>query len=277
MVNKLYHRVILLVVAVIMLGGGIAMAADNLEFPLRAKYPDLTPIETEELAAIFADSIIVDSRNHAEYNVVHMKGAQNILVGKMQEDDLLALRAKDDATPLVFYCNGTTCSKSYKAAHKAVGWSFTNVKVYDPGIFYWAQHQPQYAEFFGKQMTAESVKTDFISKDDFERVNLSTADFLAKVNSGKYTVIDIRDPNERSEAPIRIPKMKVLSFDLLVSFLEKQSKAVPRSSLLILDNVGKQVDWLQYYLVKEGVTDYYFLKKGVLQWQKDGYDQSGKK
>ena len=34
--------------------------------------------------------------------------------------------------------------------------------------------------------------------------------------------------------------------------------------LLILDAVGKQVEWLQYYLEGKGYTNYLFLDKGML-------------
>jgi rhodanese-related sulfurtransferase len=254
---------------------GIAGAVE--EFPLRAKYPKLTPISTDDLVAVFGKAIIVDSRNESEYDVVHIKNAKNILVGKMKEENLTALRGKSDAALLVFYCNGINCAKSYKAAEKAEGWGFANVRVYDAGIFIWAEKQPERSLFFGKQLTAETVKTALLSDAKFNAVLLKTADFIAKAKSDQYTVIDIRDPNERSEQPIRLPKLKVLAFDLMVSLLEKKSDAVPRSGLLILDNVGKQVDWLQYYLEKEGIKNYYFLSGGVAQWIKDGYDPAGVK
>ncbi len=40
-------------------------------------------------------------------------------------------------------------------------------------------------------------------------------------------------------------------------------KSIEGKTLYIFDAVGKQVKWLQYHLEKEGVSDYYFLKKGV--------------
>ncbi|MEW6219982.1 MAG: rhodanese-like domain-containing protein [Thermodesulfobacteriota bacterium] len=262
----------------LLVSASLAAAGDDPEFPLRAKYPSLTPIETEELAANFDTAVVVDSRNTEEYAVVHVLGAKNILVGKMQEADLLALRPKTgDPRLLVFYCNGTTCAKSYKAAEKAAGWGFDNVRVYDPGIFFWAKAQPERAELFGKKLDAESVKTAFIPKEKFEAALVPPADFLAKVASGSYTVIDVRDPNEQSEIPMRLPKTKVLTVDTLVGLLEKKSPAVPRSGLLIFDNVGHQVMWVQYYLEKEGITDYFFLKGGVRQLKEEGYDATGKK
>ncbi|MDH4320987.1 MAG: rhodanese-like domain-containing protein [Desulfobulbaceae bacterium] len=264
-----------LLCGMLFMGAGLAGANDK--FPLRAKHPNLSPIETAELVSNFSDAIIVDARNKVEFDVVQMVGAHNILVGQMKEADLLALRPKDGAAPMVFYCNGTTCSKSYKAAEKATEWGFKNVRVYDEGIFHWAKNQPERTKFFGQKLTAETVKTALISKDELAKACVPTAEFLAMAASDKYTVFDIRDPNERKEQPIRIPKLKVMPMDTFVNLLEKKSKAIPTSSILILDNVGKQVDWIQYYLIKEGVTDYRFLKGGVRQWVKDGYSPEGTK
>ena len=258
------------------MGAGAAVAAE-MQFPLRAKFPKLSPIDTKELTSIFSEAVIVDARNKVEFDVIQMVGAHNILVGQMKEADLLALRPKKDATPLIFYCNGTTCPKSYKAAEKATEWGFDNVRVYDAGIFHWAQEQPDRTKFFGQKLTAETVKTALISKEKLAEACLDTAAFLAKFESGNYALFDIRDPNEQKEQPIRLPKMKVMPMDTFVNLLEKKSKAIPTSSILILDNVGKQVDWIQYYLIKEGITDYHFLKGGVLQWVKDGYSPEGKK
>lgn len=254
---------------------GFAGAAE--EFPLRVKFPKLTPISTDELVAAFGKAVIVDSRAEMEYNVVHIKDSKNIPVGKMKEEDLTALRGKTDSQLLVFYCNGITCAKSYKAAEKAEGLGFANVRVYDAGIFTWSETHPEKSVFFDKPMTADTVKNSLISDSKFNAVLLKTGDFITKAKGDQYTVIDIREPNERSENPIQLPKLKVMAFDVLVGQLEKKSAAVPRSGLLILDNVGKQVDWLQYYLEKEGIKNYYFLSGGVAQWLKDGYDKTGVK
>ena len=36
----------------------------------------------------------------------------------------------------------------------------------------------------------------------------------------------------------------------------------PKQPLLVCDKVGKQARWFQYYLVQQGVKDYYFLEGG---------------
>ncbi len=252
----------------------LAGAEEGVKFPLRAKYSELSPISTEDLIKVFSEAVIVDARNSAEYEVIHMTGAHNILVGKMKKADLLKLRDLDSDRPLVFYCNGTTCSKSYKAGKKADIWGFKNVYVYDAGIFNWAETQPENTEFFGKPMTHDSAQVDLITAMDFGTVCLEPAAFLAKAQEPGYQVFDLRDREERTEIPIKLPGIKKVTLDEFRSFLSKD-KLIPQSKILVIDNVGKQVKWLQYYFNRFDRTDYYFLKGGVLAWNDAGYDGKG--
>lgn len=85
-----------------------ASAEDPLAFPLRTKYKHLKVIDTQKLASIFDNAILVDARNKMEFNVIRIVDAHNIPAGTMSEGNLLALRKKDGKKPIIFYCNGTT-------------------------------------------------------------------------------------------------------------------------------------------------------------------------
>lgn len=74
---------------------------------------------------------------------------------------------------------------------------------------------------------------------------------------------------------MRLPDTTKLSLDEMVGFLAKPG-ALPPSGLLVYDNVGKQVRWVQYYFEKHGITDYYFLKGGVAHWEEMGWSPDGK-
>jgi len=241
------------------------------DYPLRAKYPTVKPIETNELTAAYGKAIIIDTRNSAEYDVIQIANAKNILAGKMTEADLLKLRPKNDSAPLVFYCNGITCAKSYKAAEDAGKWGFQSVRCYDAGIFAWAKANPDKTKFYGKVLSAAELQSALISDSQFKSVLLPPKEFVSRSKSGEYTVIDIRDPNERSEAQFILPNMKVMSFDTAVDLIKKRSKAIPTSKVLFVDNVGKQVQWLQYYLKQAGFTNYFFAEGGVLKLKKEGF------
>jgi len=257
---------------------GVFGTAGAEEYPLRKDYPKVVPITTEDLTRQYKEAIIVDSRNEGEYDVVRVLGARLLMVGKMTEENLAAVRPKTDARPLVFYCNGITCAKSYKAADKAVGWGFGSVFCYDAGIFAWAKANPDKTEYFGKVLPGDKLGVALAAAaEEFKKVQISSADLLAKHRAGGYVLIDIRDPNERSEAPFQLQGTKSMSLDTVIDMINKKSEAVPRQRLLIVDNVGKQGQWLHYYFKEHGFKDCFFLKGGVLQWKADGYGPKGEK
>ncbi|RJQ55437.1 MAG: rhodanese-like domain-containing protein [Nitrospiraceae bacterium] len=247
------------------------------DYPLRYLYPALTPISTDELAAIFSEAVIIDSRSRLEYEVIHIKGAFNLLVGEMTEADLLDLRDKNGGKPLVFYCNGYKCPKSYKAAEKAGGLGFKNVRVYDGGIFRWANSHPEKTILFGSQLTRGALEKKLIPDEDFHKVNISTEELLSRHRSGKYVTIDIRDMNERKENPVLLEGVRQINLNVIKTLLEQDEGPIPKRHILVFDNVGQQTRWLQYYFIKYGRSDYYFLEGGIRQWQKDGYSPEGEK
>ncbi len=259
--------------AFFLLAPALAQADDS--FPLREKYPEVKWMGTEELYGSLENTIVVDARNAMEFNVIHIVGAKNHLVGKMKKDDLLQLRELSSETPFVFYCNGHTCSKSYKAAEKARFWGFDNIYAYDAGIFDWSEAHPDKVEFFDEVLSPADLQARLIGKSDFTSACLEPGEFMSKVNSGSYRLFDVRDRKERGENPMRLAGTTKLTVDEMVGFLAKPG-ALPESGLLVFDNVGKQVRWMQYYFEKHGITDYHFLKGGVAHWQEMGWSPEGK-
>ncbi len=255
---------------------GIATADEN-AFPLRSNYSVLSFISGEELNTNFDRAIIIDSRNRKEFEVIRIEGAHNLPADVMSEAELSKLRGKQGTELLVFYCNGVYCPKSYKAGQKAVSWGFSNVRVYDSGIFAWAKTYPDHVLAFGEKKSPGDLSTFLEIEDKFEKSRIDPKVFIEKVESGKYKVIDIRDTPERGDNELRLPRVLVLSFDNFVDLLSKKSMAIPGNHLLIIDNVGRQVRWLMYYLEMAGIRDYYFLRGGMRQWIEEGYDSSGRK
>jgi rhodanese-related sulfurtransferase len=228
------------------------------DFPLRKDYPGVPLIGTEDLNKEYDEVIIVDVRAQSEYDVVRINKALHIPVAVSTFDNSLEkVRAKDGSQKIVFYCNGHSCKKSYQATESAMKAGFKNVYAYDAGIFDWIQAYPEKGILLGESpVPVEKI----ISKEVFERRLLSYEDFQAKAGSPSAVVIDIREPLQR-EKLLALPREKNIPFDRLVNLLEEGK--FKDSQLLCYDAVGKQVDWLQYYLEKNGYTDYFFLKKGV--------------
>jgi len=260
--NNLGKTVLL---ALICLSLAVSAFADS--FVLRPKYPKVKPIELSELAGNYDQAVIVDVRSSMEYDVIHIAKAVNI---SMSKSDFVAqlekVRPKSAAAPLALYCNGYTCAKSYEAAEMAQAAGFQNVFCFDAGVFEWAKAYPDKAALLGKSPVD---KAKLISSDDLAKRMLSFTDFKAKSQSGNAVIIDVRDPVQRTKESglpqsktVDLPGVRSVPLDRLVGLLQKGE--FKGKELLIFDAVGKQVQWLQYYLEEYGYANYAFLKKGVL-------------
>lgn len=254
----------LLILLALVVTAGQTLAAD---FPLREKYPQVRPVSSAELLASYNDAVIVDVRSKIEFDVIHISKAVHIPVAEGSFLSALEkLRPKQSPQPLVFYCNGITCAKSYKAAEQATEAGFGNVLCYDAGIPAWSQEHPELTMLMGK---SPADKAKLISKDMLKQHLIGYADFAKRAGQKNAMVIDVREPFQRAKDPqlpqnrqLKLGGVREISLDRLVPMLEQ--KKFQDKELLITDAVGKQVQWLQYYLEDNGYSRYAFLEKGVL-------------
>jgi rhodanese-related sulfurtransferase len=253
---------------------GLLAAADD-AFPLRSTYQQENPISTEELLQVYDNAIIVDVRADLEHRVLCVQKAVHLPLADITEAALTALRPKQDPRPLVFYCNGITCEKSYKATALAIGFGFANCRVYDAGVLTWAKAHPEKALFFGQPITAQDLAQTIISSDEFKTKCVKTADFLSHAQLAGALVIDVRSPADRASFPIALPGILLSPLDDLDKLILAKDPGLSGKTLYILDNVGKEVTWLQYELEHEGISSYWFLAGGVRQWKADGYAGDG--
>jgi rhodanese-related sulfurtransferase len=104
---------------------GAAVAAD-----VPPTLAGVTVVTAEQAKAMVERGVpIVDTRVGNEYADAHIKGARNVPykeksakdVGFNPKDDQfdLAKLPADKAAPVIFYCNGPECWKSYKASRVA--------------------------------------------------------------------------------------------------------------------------------------------------------------
>ncbi len=242
---------------------GLSQAAMAEDFPYRKKYPDTIPIETETLYQQYKTGrvVIVDVRSDIEYNVIHPKGAIHIPVGQLTFDE----KAKEvfqgnPGKSVAFYCNGVTCLKSYEATRKAQEIGCRKCFVYDAGIPDWVEKYPAETLLLGKTVVAPEAQV--IPKSEFKKRCLDFESFRQKAAAPNTIVIDARDHIQSSGTLPGLEKALKMPFSKLIpNFIEK--KLEQDKTLLIFDQVGKQVRWLMYYLVNEGYTDYFFLDKGA--------------
>ena len=236
-------------------------AADG--FPGRERFPDVPIIEIKDLYQQLSDVVIIDARSNYEYETLRIKGAVNQPVANEDfEFRILDISHKTNK-PLVFYCNGHTCMKSYIAAKKSMIAGVEKVYAFDAGIFDWARAYPKQAELLGRSpvdqkhlISQKEFKSRLLHPDRFSQFIINDKD--------KSIVVDVRDKYQRAGIGFYPGLERWASLD----DREKLNRYIQRAklenkTLYIYDEVGKQVRWLQYALEREGIKNYYFMEKGA--------------
>ena len=156
-------KLVLSAVGLLVLAAPLLAAEEG--YPLRKKYPTLPYITTGDLKSQYDKAFIVDVRSKIEFNVIHINKAVHLPMAVATfASDLEKTRQKSASSPLVFYCNGHSCEKSYEAAEVATKAGFKGAMVYDAGIFEWTKANPDKATLLGKTPAA---KEKLIPKSTF--------------------------------------------------------------------------------------------------------------
>ena len=92
--------------------------------------------EVIELILLNPELVVVDSRKKTEYSKGHIEGAVNILNTVMQQEDMENI-SPDKTKAILFYCNGTRCSRSSDAVSKALDWGYKNIFWFRGGWNEW--------------------------------------------------------------------------------------------------------------------------------------------
>lgn len=240
----------------------LALSANtDAEFPGRPLYPEVSVIELDELFRRLDEVIVVDVRSAYEYETLRVKGAINIPLSSKTFVSRMRKLRMSDTRPIVVYCNGKTCMKSYKAARKCAVNKIDNVHSYDAGIMDWARTYPEHAELLGRSPVDPKK---LISKKEFKKHLLSPDAYGDKVASSPAIVLDVRDRFQREALSIFVGRERRAYLDdkkKLDSYITKAKRE--GKTLLVHDAAGKQVRWLQYYLKDKGLKSYYFMEGGV--------------
>jgi rhodanese-related sulfurtransferase len=239
------------------------------KFPYRSKYPSVQFINTEDLGPKYdaGEVLLVDVRSDIEYDVIHMVGAAHINLAKitfLQEFGDLA--KKHPGKQFAFYCNGITCLKSYEAAERAMAAGHKNCFCYDGGIPEWAERFPKKTLLFGKSVS--DPKKQLIPASEFERRCISFEEFREKAKGTNVMIFDLRDSIQDSGKLPGLDGVRQVPVDkFTANFVQKKMEL--DKTLLVFDQVGKQIEWVQYYLLEHGYQKYFFLKGGATAVLKD--------
>ena len=239
-------------------------------FPGRAEYPEIPLYQKADLLKDFNKVVIVDARSSLEFETLNIKGAVNIPVAsKTFAKEVKALRSTT-AKPIVFYCNGRTCMKSYKATKTALKAGVKNVFAYDAGVFEWAKSYPKYAVLLG---TSPVDPSKIIPKSKLNERFLNPKAFAETARSAprsKSMIIDVRDMYQRAGVGYFMGIEKWVSLDDKKKLYNVLKKAIAENrTLYIYDEAGKQVRWLQYTLESSNIKNYFFMTKGAKGFYND--------
>lgn len=236
---------------------GVTQADDD--FPLREEYKDVPVIGIEAFRKRLQEVTVIDVRSDFEFHVLRVMGALNISVS----DRKFGQQAKEIrdtlGKPLVFYCNGHTCRKSYMAGRLAQHEGLKDSLTYDGGISAWAKAYPALTELLGDPLTSAGR---LISEAKFKAHVISPKEFSLRV--GESVVIDIRTPLERAGLSLFVGREKHVPLEKRKKLDRAIGKAINEGkALLAYDASGQEVPWLQYYLEEKGLTDYAFMDGGA--------------
>jgi rhodanese-related sulfurtransferase len=206
------------------------------------------------------DSVtIVDVRSNYEYATLRIKGAVNIpLAGTDFASEVKRLRGQS-GKPIVFYCNGRTCMKSYEAALKAHAAGVAQVFAYDAGVIDWARRYPDRAVLLG---TSPLDPNRLLSKEILERHSLSAEEFESRIGNDTL-VLDVRDIYQQEGTTLFPAVQRSVPLDNAALKRHVDQAGKQGRTLLIYDAAGHQVQWLQYFLEAENVKSYFFMKGGA--------------
>jgi rhodanese-related sulfurtransferase len=244
---------------------GVWAAGDGAAFPHRAKFKEVPVMELAELRQQLDNAIVIDVRSRYEYDTLHIKGAVHIVLSREKLPAAVRELRSQTGKPIVFYCNGTTCKKSYEAAALAIKAGVSNVHAYDAGIDAWSRQYPEQCVLMGKNPITAA---DLISRDAFKKRLVTTEQFEAYVEKGAV-ILDIRDLRQRDVALFPMRELRA-PLDDAQKIAAAVTEAKRRKKILVVyDKVGKQTRWFQYYLEQQGVRDYFFLEGGA-----EGYHEA---
>ena len=240
-----------------------ATALEKDEYPGRRLYPGVDFIELENFHDKLVNDqvILIDVRSTFEYDTLHISKAKNIPLSSATFVERVKAIREADARPIVTYCNGKTCMKSFKAARRLLDDHVDNVLVFDSGIMDFARAYPKLSLLLGKPLNSASK---LISQQKFSQHLINPDKFGNHIAKTNAILLDIRDRVQREDGISLFAGREhrvTLDSARLNRYIERAKKN--DQGLLIYDAAGKQVRWLQYRLEDSGVKNYFFMAGGA--------------
>ncbi len=280
------YKFLALIISLFLLSSGTHVFAngESEKFPKRKFYPQLNYIDTAKFANGLKNNrySVIDVRDKTSFQALQVKSATNIFVKSKTFDQEILDFVEKNAKPLVIYCNGISCSKSYVASTKIIQLFKkhhikTLVYTYDSGINAIAYAHNDMVLKNGENISESNpliaigtIKKHTLKPNDFEI-------FLSEHDSQDYALLDIRDKSEKNIYKLfMFQKQKniVLSQrDKLITFLNKVK--TDNKTLLVYDSSGRQINGLYELLKITGVKKWHYMEGGEYGYSKFAINSAG--
>ncbi|MCK5536327.1 MAG: rhodanese-like domain-containing protein [Bacteroidales bacterium] len=246
-------------------------------YPNRKFYPQLSYISTEQMVNAVSKGKynVVDARPTLAYSTLHIKEAENFSVGDKQFNEKIMLLINKNNKPIVFYCGGLACLKSYKASNKTIQELqkrdiTREVYTYDSGISAFAHASPEWVLKNGKEVSPENPLLDMTK---IKKHAKSAADFTHAINTdeeNQYIILDVREKNQQMLRKLftfkREKKLTLLNPEKMTIFLNTVKGS--GKTLMVYGSVEKQIESLYPLIQTAGIKRWYYLEGGEVAYSK---------
>lgn len=133
---NLFIKYLVVVLMVNMIFPGTSNAGKK-EYSSPESVAGAATVAVAEAKKLFDEGVVfIDVRNSRLFTKSHIPGAVHLDFKYSYDEQKLNNVASLDQ-PIVIYCSGVACSRSYRASEKAVSWGYTKVKYFRGGIVDW--------------------------------------------------------------------------------------------------------------------------------------------
>lgn len=244
-------------------------------YPNRKFYPQLSYISTKEMVnAVKAGKYnIIDARPALGYQTLHIKEADNFSANDKQFSEKITTLINKNNKPIVFYCGGLACLKSYKASVKAIKELQDkeikrDVFTYDSGISAFAHASPDWVLKNGKEISPENPLLDMAK---IKKHAKNAEDFTNSINIDEYNQYIILDVREKQQSMLRKlfmfkreKKITVYEPEKLIKFLNKVKSS--DQTLMVYGSVEKQIESIYPLITTSGIKKWFYLEGGEVAY-----------
>ncbi|MDX2505706.1 MAG: rhodanese-like domain-containing protein [Gammaproteobacteria bacterium] len=245
------------------------------QFPNRKFYPQLDYVTTKQmLEAVSKEQYnVIDARPDLAYNTLHIKGAIHLSSGDKQFISKIMKIVNSNNKPIVFYCGGLACVKSYKASVKTIDELLKRsivrkVYTYDSGISSFAYANPDWVLKNGKEISADNPLLD---KEKIKKHAKNAEEFTRLINNddqNQYVILDIREKKQKILNKLfmfkKEKKITLLQPEKLIVFLNKQK--MNGKTLMVYGSVEKQIESLYPLIEASGIKKWFYLEGGEIAY-----------